>query len=292
MTLSGMNYQTESHRDPHAISSGFGAAADCVASLAAEQVRALLDYAAQQSAGIAAWQRDAGHLEKAFISAGMNARNGVTVALLVQAGWRGVDDIFSGTDNFFVAYAPQANPGGLVDKLGERYEVTRTNIKKWCVSSPIRAPLDALDLLLEKHALPAAQVKSLMVKVATREATIVDNRSLPDIRLPHLIAVMLVQGTVTFNSAHDVSLMKAPPILRARTTVSLVDDEELEKRRPVREATVQVTLEAGTTFRQHINAVRGTAVNSMTRDEVATKARDLMQPVLGVGQCAKLIEAC
>ena len=32
----------------------------------------------------------------------------------------------------------------LVDKLGERYEVIRTNIKKWSVGSPIQAPLDAL----------------------------------------------------------------------------------------------------------------------------------------------------
>ena len=31
----------------------------------------------------------------------------------------------------------------LVDKLGERYEIARTNIKKWTVGSPIQAPLDA-----------------------------------------------------------------------------------------------------------------------------------------------------
>lgn len=292
MTLGGVNYQTESHRDPHATSSGFGAAAaaGCAASLDAQQVRALLDYAAQQTCGISAWQRDTEHFEKAFVFAGMTARNGVTAALLVHSGWRGVTDIFSGTDNFFAAFAPQANPGGLIDKLGERYEVTRTNIKKWCVGSPIQAPLDALGLLRNKHAFTADQVKSITVRVATREATIVDNRSLPDICLQHLIAVMLVQGTVTFKSAHDVSLMNAPPILRARAKVTLIGDEELERRLPAREATVEVALQDGTTFSQHVDAVRGSAENPMTRDEVAAKARELMEPVLGASQCARLIE--
>jgi hypothetical protein len=32
----------------------------------------------------------------------MTARSGVTAALLVQAGWNGVDDILSGADSFFL----------------------------------------------------------------------------------------------------------------------------------------------------------------------------------------------
>jgi 2-methylcitrate dehydratase PrpD len=292
MTLGGVNYQTESHRDPHATSAGFGAAAaaGCAATLNAKQVRSLLDYAAQQSAGIAAWQRDTQHMEKSFVFAGMTARNGVTAALLAHDGWSGVNDIFSGTDNFLAAYAPQANPEGLIDKLGERYEVTRTNIKKWCVGSPIQAPLDALEILLKQYSFAADQVQSVTVRVATREATIVDNRNLPDISLQHLMAVMLVQKTVTFRSAHDVSLMKDPSILRERAKIRLVGDEELEKRLPAREATVEVTLKDGTRLSQHIDAVRGTAENPMTRDEVIAKSRDLMEPILGADKSAKLIQ--
>jgi 2-methylcitrate dehydratase PrpD len=81
----------------------------------------------------------------------MTASSGVTAALLVQAGWTGVDDILTGKDNFFSAYNPHAEPGGLIDQLGERYEVTRTNIKKWPVGSPIQAALDALQGLRAQH---------------------------------------------------------------------------------------------------------------------------------------------
>ena len=47
--------------------------------------------------------------------AGKPARDGVTAALLVKSGWNGVDDIFSGPDNFFAAYAPKAQPDEELD---------------------------------------------------------------------------------------------------------------------------------------------------------------------------------
>jgi len=40
------------------------------------------------------------------------------------------------------------------------------------------------------------------------------------------------------------------------------------KRLPAREATVDVVLTDGQRFSQHVSAVRGTAQNPMTRDEV------------------------
>jgi len=43
---------------------GASAAAGCLANLNAQQMRWLLDYAAEQAAGIAAWQRDTDHIEK------------------------------------------------------------------------------------------------------------------------------------------------------------------------------------------------------------------------------------
>ena len=81
----------------------------------------------------------------------MPARNGVTAALLVQAGATGVDDILAGPDNFLAAFAPRNSADLLIEKLGERYEVTRTNFKKWTVGAPIQAPLDALENLLKRN---------------------------------------------------------------------------------------------------------------------------------------------
>lgn len=70
------------------------------------------------------------HVQKAFHFGGMTSRSGVTAALLAQAGWSGVNDIFSGRDNLFAAYNPHADPAGLIDQLERRWELTGTNIKK------------------------------------------------------------------------------------------------------------------------------------------------------------------
>ena len=291
MTLGGQNFMNETHRDTHSLSEGFGAAAaaGCSANLNARQMRWLLDYAAQQSSGIAFWQRDTEHFEKAFVFGGMTARDGVTAALLVQSGWSGVGDAFSGADNFLLASLPKADPAGLVDKLGERYEVTRTNIKKWTVGSPIQAPLDALESLRKKHPFEAGQVKQVTVRIATDEAAVVDNRDIPDICLQYMLAVMLLDKTASFRAAHDNARMRDPAVLRERAKIQLVPDAELEKRLPKRVAVVDLTLVDGTHLTERVDAVRGTAQNPMGRDEVIAKARDLMSPILGAAASANLI---
>ena len=111
MAMGGPTFSYGSHKSSHSIAGIFGAAAasGCVESFDAQRMRWLLDYTAQQSSGIAAWRRDTDHIEKAFVFGGMPARSGVTSALLVNSGWNGIDDIFSGVDNFFLAYAPQAD---------------------------------------------------------------------------------------------------------------------------------------------------------------------------------------
>src|SRR6266403_795627 len=168
MAMGGGAFSYESSLATHSIAGTFcaAAAAACVAGLDARQMRWALDYTAQQSSGIVAWRRDTDHIEKAFVFAGMPARNGITSALLVKSGWSGVDDIFSGADNFFAAYAPKAQPDRLIEKLGERYEIAQTDIKKWTVGSPIQGPLDAVQAIRDKRPFEADQVQRVTVRLA------------------------------------------------------------------------------------------------------------------------------
>jgi 2-methylcitrate dehydratase PrpD len=278
-------------RDTHSVVAVFGsaAAAACAANLTAQQMRWVLDYTAQQASGITYLYRDTDHIEKGFVFAGMGARSGATAALLVYSGWNGIDDMFSGRDNFIMAYAPQADPAGFIDKLGERYEVTRTNIKKWTVGSPIQAALDAMENVQKQHSFEPAQVKQVVVKLAGGKGSIVDNADMPDICLQYMIAVMMIDKTASFHAAHDKARMKDPAILRERAKVDLVSDDELG-RHARREAIVEVTLADGTRLSNHVDAVRGTAENPMPREEVVAKARDLITPILGSAKGAKLID--
>ena len=292
MAMGGAAFSYESSLSTHSIAGTFGAAAaaTCAAGLDARQIRWALDYTAQQSSGIIAWRRDTDHIEKAFVFAGMPARNGVTSAQLVKSGWNGVDDIFSGADNFFAAYAPKAQPARLIEKLGERYEITQTDIKKWTVGSPIQGPLDAIETIRNKRPFEADQVKRVTVRLAPTVAAVVDNRDIPDICLQQMVAVMLLDKTVSFHAAHDKPRLQDPATLRQRVKVNLVRDDELAKLLPVRVTVVDIELTDGTRLSERVSAVRGTVANPMTRAEVSEKASDLITPVLGRETSKRLID--
>jgi 2-methylcitrate dehydratase PrpD len=293
LAMGGAEFSYESSLATHSIAGTFGAAAAaaCAAGLDARQMRWALDYTAQQSSGIVAWRRDTDHIEKAFVFGGMTARNGVTAALVVRSGWNGVEDIFSGDDNFFKAYAPKAQPERLVEKLGERYEVVHTDIKKWTVGSPIQGPLDAIEAIRGKRAFEADQVRRVTVRLAPSVAAVVDNRDIPDICLQHMVAVMLVDKTVSFHAAHDKPRMRDAAVLRERAKVDLVGDGELAQFLPVRVAAVEIEFADGTRLSERISAVRGTPRNPMSRSEVTEKARDLTAPVLGGDKSKGLVDA-
>jgi 2-methylcitrate dehydratase PrpD len=280
-------------RDTHNIVGSFGAsaAAACVANLDAQQMRWLIDYASQQAgAGYGAWQRDTEHTEKAFVFGSMGARNGVTAALLIKSGWTGVSDVFSGHDNFFETYAPKAKPAELVDGLGERFEVSDTIIKKWSTGGPIQSPLDVLANLRKQRPFDAADVKQVVVRLSTSAAPKVDNAESPDLCLQYLVAVMLLDHTVSFRAAHDKARMQTPAILRERAKIQVLAEDGLERLLPRRVAVVEVALSDGTRLTEQNDTVRGTPENPMSRDEIVDKARDLISPVLGAEKCSRLID--
>jgi 2-methylcitrate dehydratase PrpD len=293
MALGGPTFRDETRRSTHAFAGTFGsaAAAGCVAGLDQQQMRWLLDYASQQAGGYAIWGRDTDHIEKGFVFGGMPARNGVTAAVLVRSGWNGVDDVFSGADNFFQVNAPKGNAAVLVQGLGERFEIVNTDIKKWTVGTPIQAPLDAIDNLRKKRPFEADDVKEVAVRLAPTVGAVVDNRDIPDICLQHMVAVMLIDKTTSFHAAHDKARMKDATVLRQRSKVKYVPDQALAKVLPVRVAIVEVTLNDGTMLSDRVEAVRGTVRNPMTRTEVVDKARDLIAPVVGPATAQKLIDA-
>jgi 2-methylcitrate dehydratase PrpD len=104
-----------------------------------------------------------------------------------------------------------------------------------------------------------------------------------------MVAIMLLDKTVTFGSVHDRARMKDPAVLRHRAKVEVLADPRIDARRPRREAIVEVTLADGTQLTEWVRDVRGTAENPMTREEVVDKARDLIAPVLGTEKSLKLI---
>ena len=280
-------------RSAHSIGGHFGAAAAAasVGGLDEPQVKYVLSYAAQQASGVTFLYHDEEHVQKAFVFAGMPARNGVTAAVLVQSGFTGVPDPFTGEENFFDAFSPIPNPRPelLAQGLGSEYEIMSTNIKKFSVGSPIQAPLDALLLLIGKYGFTSENVESIIARLPDYGVPTVNDASMPNINLQYILAVTLLDGDLTFKAAHSYERMNDPAVLQVKRQIKLVDDPELSVAKIMRQGIVEVTTKDGTRLREHVVSVRGTAENPMTTGEVEKKSRELMAPVLGKGRTEKLI---
>ena len=260
---------------------GSAAAAASIANLDQTGMRYVLSYAAQQVSGVWSWVRDAEHVEKAFDFAGMGARNGVTAATMVQAGFTGVWDVLEGEHNVLEALSPDPKPDEMVNGLGSRFFVTETAIKPYSVGYPIQSALDAFFTLHREHGLTVDNVERITVRLPEDGARVVNDRSMPDVNCQHMIAVALIDGAVSFASTHSYERMTDPSVLAVKERVTLIGDHDLMDPKAPRSARVEVVLKDGRTLDHFTSHAYGTHQNPMDTNSVNAKTRGLLEPVLG-----------
>jgi 2-methylcitrate dehydratase PrpD len=254
-------------------------------------MRHALSYAAQQVSGIWSWARDSEHVEKAFDFAGMGARNGVSAALMVQAGFTGVDDVLDGEHNMIEALSTEPKPEEMVADLGTRFYVTESAIKTFSVGYPMQAPVDALLTLRREHGLTADNVERIVARLPEDGANIVDNRAMPDVNIQYVLAVALLEGTVSFADSHSLERMKDRQVLAVKARVQLIADKGLMDPDAPRSGRVDVTLRDGRTVSHFTRFPPGTKENPLDTEAVNAKARSLIEPVLGASRTASIIRA-
>lgn len=283
LTLKPMPYLRSGH---HAGATGqlFGAAAAAgsLLKLDALRMRYMLSYTGQQTAGLYTMFRDPWHIEKAYAMGGMPAHNGTAAALMAAHGWTGVEDIFSGERDFFFTFAPEAiDRNEMVRALGKDYEILRAGIKRWPVGGPIQGPMHVLREMIERHRVNADEVEKLVVRMPDKELEIVNNRDMPDISVQHLLAVMLIDGNITFKSAHDFARMKDRKVLAVRKRIEAVGDPSLTDAQRRWRAVIEITLKGGRKLTHQTMAAKGSFENPLTPQDENEKALDLIAPILG-----------
>src|SRR5688572_15485122 len=219
----------------------------------------------------------------------MGARNGVTAALMAQAGFTGVEDVLDGEHNMIEALSTQPNPEQMVAGLGSRFFVTETAIKVFSVGYPIQAPLDALLTLRRQHGLTPSNVDRILVRLPADGAGIVNNRSMPDVNVQHLVSVALIDGTVSFEDSHSVARMSDPQVLAIKKRVELIADRSLVVPDAPRSGFVEVTLRDGRKVDHFTRHPPGTKENPLSADAVNAKVRGLLAPVLGAQRADDVI---
>jgi 2-methylcitrate dehydratase PrpD len=268
---------------------GAGACASVLADFDKPQIRRLLSYLAHESSGLACWMAEHDHVQKAYVFGAMGAKNAITATVLVQSGWTGLDEAIEGPRTLFEARARPGTARSMAEPLVLGTEILGSNIKKWCVGSPAQAALDCVEALLSE--LPSPEdIESAEVEIRSDEAFIVDNRDMPNICLQHLVALYLVDRTLSFDSVHDRARFDDPRVLALRIRVTLVPSVEL-LRAGGRQAIVTLRTHAGKVLHKHVKHVRGTWGDPMPRAEVDAKARYLLLPILGGEPTAALLSS-
>jgi 2-methylcitrate dehydratase PrpD len=250
----------------------------------------VISYYGQQASGLYTMFRDPEHIEKAFGMGGMPAQNGTAAALMVASGFTGVDDIFSGERDFFFTFRKDADREALTRGLGKDYEILRAGIKRWPVGGPIQGPLHVLRDLMQEHRFNAGDVEKLTARLPDGELEIVNNRDMPDISVQHLLAVMLLDGNVTFASAHDFRRMRDARVLRMRERIEAVGDPALTDAQRRWRCVMEIRLKDGRTLNHQTMAAKGSFENPLTPDEENEKALDLLVPVLGRARSKALLD--
>ncbi len=270
---------------------GATAAASALLRLDARKVRYALSYAAEHVGGIATMFRDTEHIEKAWAMGGMPAHDGLSAALMAAHGYTGVEDVFSGEPNFFTIFITDAKPEEMVKDLGQRYEIMRAGIKRWTVGGPIQGPMHVLYELICEHKLKPDHIEKITARVPEQELRVVDNRDMVDISLQHLLAVMALDGTMTFKASHDYKRAHDPKVRKMRERVEAIADPSIPA--PVRgwRCVMEIRLKDGRTVTAQTMAAKGNSENPLERQDVTEKALDLMGPALGKGRSQKLIDA-
>jgi 2-methylcitrate dehydratase PrpD len=106
-----------------------------------------------------------------------------------------------------------------------------------------------------------------------------------------MVASILIDGKLTFESAHDYQRFQNPRVLALKDKVQLLGDVEMERSGHRFQGLVEVSLKDGKTLREHVIDCRGRPENPMSPEEVEKKAAWLMEPVLGKQNSDQIIES-
>lgn len=264
--------------------------------LSAEQVDHMLSYCAQQASGSWQWLLDVRHIEKAFVFAGMGARNGLQAAIMAQLGFTGVPGSMDNPAGWFRWRAFQgegANHASLVEGLGQRFELSLAAMKRYPVGGPAQPAVRAL-LALRQEVTPD-QVTSIRVAMPG-EAPTFERAAMPALNIPYLAAIIMLDGKLDFIAAQSMERLAndadAAAFARRVTVVRDQTQETGEGVDRTESARVTILRKDGSTLERYVPFVPGYPTHQLSREQTEGKARELVGPVLGAERTSRLISLC
>ncbi|KWT74767.1 MmgE/PrpD family protein [Variovorax sp. WDL1] len=234
--------------------------------------------AGTQAAGLWEFLRDAADSKQ--LHTAKAAFDGMLAAMLAQRGFTGASRILEGEQGMAAGMSTDADPRRRTDGLATRWALAETSFKFHASCRHTHPAADALQALMRQHGLKFADLQDVTAQVHQGALDVLGPVTDPGTvhqskfsmgTLLGLSAVFDRAGLQEFD-AH----FQEPGVVAVRNRVRMVLDAEVEREYPKRLIRkVMVTTHDGRTLRARVDEPKGDPGNTLSRQELEYKARQL-----------------
>jgi 2-methylcitrate dehydratase PrpD len=264
---------------------GSAAAAGKLLGLSEQQMRWALGLAAAQPVGL---QEMFGSMTKSF-HPGRAAQNGLTAALLAQAGYTASEQGLEAKRGWLNVLSTACNYAALVDP---GWEILNNSYKPFACGLVVHPVIDGCIQLRDANGLTPDMIDRIEVAVHPR---VMDVTSIKNPRtglegkfsIYHAAAVAVVEGAAGERQFSDEAV-RAPAIAGLRARVLATIDPGLGKA----QARVTILLKNGERLAVFVEHARGSVKNPMSDRMLDDKFRGLSAGILSSGDTDRLIDLC
>lgn len=235
--------------------------------------------AGTQAAGLWEFLRDAADSKQ--LHTAKAASDGLLAACLAQEGFTGAQRILEGAQGLAAGMSRgDADPARLTDGLGTRWALAETSFKFHASCRHTHPAADALQQVMRTQALKAADIERITAQVHQGAIDVLG--PVTDPQTVHqskfsmgtvlgLIAVFDRAGLADFDAHYQ-----DPRVAAVRRKVQMALDAEVDAAYPQRWiGKVEVLTTDGRTLHGRVDEPKGDPGNTLSRDEVEAKARQL-----------------
>ncbi|MFI4979380.1 MAG: MmgE/PrpD family protein, partial [Nevskiales bacterium] len=219
--------------------------------------------------------------------AGRAAQSGLYAALLAEAGFTGIVDVFEnpygGFCTTFSRSTDRFNLAELTGGLGERFETMRIALKFYSCVGSNHTTLDAIRMMQARHPFGPDDVDRIVVHGSRVTVDHVGWQYRPEgltsaqLNLPYCVATLLLEGDV-FVDQFSEAMVADPTRMRLSERVQVLEEPAITDRgaRHRQMVRVEVLLRDGRQMEETVEAPRGSERCFASEGDVIAKFRKLV----------------
>lgn len=279
----------------------FSAAAGAAAALKLSEMQTVhaIGIAGTQAAGLMAAQY--GSMVKRM-HAGRSAQSGLYAALLAEAGFTGIVNVFESEYGGFCTTFSRSQDRfkleALTSGLGERFETMMISLKFYSCVGSNHTTLDAIREIQARRSFSVEEVDQIVVHASQVTTDHVGWKYRPEgataaqLNLPFCVATLLLEGDVFVDQFSEQALA-SPARMALADKVKVVSDPEITARGSKFRHLVKVELflKDGTVLEQTVEAPLGSERRFATEEQVVGKFQKLAGHILPADQVASIRDA-